>query len=84
MAGHRAPSLFMGAMLGAAYGSVVHRLLPGLAAASGAYGLVGMGAVFAAAARAPITAVIIVFELTGDYIIILPPNSPASDRTRCR
>jgi chloride channel protein, CIC family len=67
-----APSLFMGAMLGAAYGSVVHRLLPGLAAASGAYGLVGMGAVFAAAARAPITAVIIVFELTGDYNIILP------------
>jgi CIC family chloride channel protein len=67
-----APSLFMGAMLGAAYGTVVHRLLPHLAAASGAYGLVGMGAVFAAAARAPITAVIIVFELTGDYNIILP------------
>jgi chloride channel protein, CIC family len=67
-----APSLFMGAMLGAAYGTVVHHLLPHLAAASGAYGLVGMGAVFAAAARAPITAVIIVFELTGDYNIILP------------
>jgi chloride channel protein, CIC family len=67
-----APSLFMGAMLGSAYGAVVHRLLPGLAAAAGAYGLVGMGAVFAAAARAPITAVIIIFELTGDYRIILP------------
>jgi CIC family chloride channel protein len=67
-----APSLFMGAMLGSAYGTVAHRLLPHLAAASGAYGLVGMGAVFAAAARAPITAVIIVFELTGDYNIILP------------
>jgi CIC family chloride channel protein len=67
-----APSLFMGAMLGAAYGTVVHHLLPHLAAASGAYGLVGMGAVFAAAARAPITAVIVVFELTGDYNIILP------------
>lgn len=67
-----APSLFMGAMLGAAYGTVVHQLLPHLAAASGAYGLIGMGAVFAAAARAPITAVIIVFELTGDYNIILP------------
>ena len=43
-----------------------------LAAAAGAYGLVGMGAVFAAAARAPITAVLIIFELTGDYRIILP------------
>ncbi len=67
-----APSLFMGAMLGSAYGAVAHRLLPHLAAASGAYGLVGMGAVFAASARAPITAVIIVFELTGDYNVILP------------
>jgi CIC family chloride channel protein len=67
-----APSLFMGAMLGSAYGAVVHRLLPHLAAASGAYGLVGMAAVFASAARAPITAVIIVFELTGDYNVILP------------
>ncbi len=67
-----APSLFMGAMLGSAYGAVAHHLMPGLAAAPGAYGLVGMGAVFAAAARAPITAVIIIFELTGDYRIILP------------
>ena len=46
--------------------------MPGLAAAAGAYGLVGMGAVFAATARAPITALIIIFELTGDYRIILP------------
>ena len=67
-----APSLFMGAMLGGAYGTVFHHLLPGLAANPGAYALVGMGAVFAACARAPITAVIIVFELTGDYNIILP------------
>jgi CIC family chloride channel protein len=67
-----APSLFMGAMLGSAYGAGVHHLLPGSTAAAGAYGLVGMGAVFAAAARAPITAVIIVFELTGEYRIILP------------
>ena len=67
-----APSLFMGAMLGSAYGYGVHHLLPGSTAAAGAYGLVGMGAVFAAAARAPITAVIIVFELTGEYRIILP------------
>ena len=67
-----APSLFMGAMLGSAYGAVAHDLLPGLAASAGAYGLVGMGAVFAATARAPITALIIIFELTGDYRIILP------------
>ncbi len=67
-----APSLFMGAMLGTAYGAVAHHLLPGLAAAAGAYGLVGMGAVFAATARAPITGLIIIFELTGNYRIILP------------
>jgi chloride channel protein, CIC family len=67
-----APSLFMGAMLGSAYGAGVHHLVPGLTGPAGAYGLVGMGAVFAGAARAPITAVIIIFELTGDYRIILP------------
>jgi CIC family chloride channel protein len=43
-----------------------------VAAAAGAYGLVGMGAVFAATARAPITGLIIIFELTGNYRIILP------------
>ncbi len=67
-----APSLFIGATLGSAYGAVAHSLLPGLAVAAGAYGLVGMGAVFAAAARAPITAVLVIFELTGDYTVILP------------
>jgi chloride channel protein, CIC family len=67
-----APSLFQGAMLGTAYGVGVGWLLPGLTAPPGAYGLVGMGAVFAAAARAPITAVLIIFELTGEYRIILP------------
>lgn len=67
-----APTLFQGAMLGTAYGVGVGRLLPGLTAPPGAYGLVGMGAVFAAAARAPITAVLMIFELTGEYRIILP------------
>ena len=67
-----APSLFMGAMLGSAYGAIAHQLLPHLASAAGAYGLVGMGAVFAACSRAPITAVLIIFELTGDYRIVLP------------
>jgi chloride channel protein, CIC family len=67
-----APSLFIGAMLGAAYGQVVQTIDPGLAGPPGAYALIGMGAVFAGAARAPITAVIIMFELTGEYTIILP------------
>ena len=67
-----APSLFMGAMLGSAYGAVAHQMFPQLAISAGAYGLVGMGAVFAATSRAPITAVLIIFELTGDYRIILP------------
>ena len=67
-----APSLFMGAMLGSAYGIAVNHLAPSLSGPVGAYGIVGMGAVFAAAARAPITAVIIIFELTGNYRIILP------------
>ena len=66
-----APSLFMGAMLGSAYGDLVNRL-PGLHGPAGAYGLVGMSAVFAGAARAPLTAIIIIFELTGDYQIMLP------------
>lgn len=67
-----APSLFMGAMLGSAFGIVVNALFPGMTAPPGAYGLVGMGAVFSAVAHAPITAVLIMFELTNDYRIILP------------
>ncbi|MCX4806948.1 MULTISPECIES: chloride channel protein [Streptomyces] len=53
---------------GAAYGEGQH-LLPGTAGNAGAYALVGMGAVFAGASRAPITAVVILFELTGEYSI---------------
>ena len=67
-----APSLFMGAMLGTAFGDVLRDIAPHLVGPVGAYGLVGMGAVFAGSARAPITAVLIIFELTGDYTIILP------------
>jgi CIC family chloride channel protein len=67
-----APSLFIGAMLGSAFGAVAHAAFPSVAGPVGAYGLVGMGAVFAGAARAPITAVIMLFELTGEYSIILP------------
>jgi CIC family chloride channel protein len=59
-------------MLGAAFGLAVNGLFPGVPAPPGAYALVGMAAVFAAGAHAPITAVLILFELTGDYRIILP------------
>jgi CIC family chloride channel protein len=67
-----APALFMGAMLGTATGRVLGLLFPGITAPPGAYALVGMGAVFAGSAHAPITAVVMLFELTGDYRIILP------------
>ena len=67
-----APSLFIGAMTGGAVGTLVHRLFPSITATSGAYALVGMGAVVAATTHAPITAIIIVFEMTGSYTIILP------------
>jgi CIC family chloride channel protein len=67
-----APSLFVGAMLGSAFGAVARDVVPSVAGPVGAYALIGMGAVFAGAARAPITAVVILFELTGQYSIILP------------
>ncbi|NIM23602.1 MAG: CBS domain-containing protein [Armatimonadetes bacterium] len=67
-----APSLFIGAMLGGTFGQIAHHFWPDVTAASGAYALVGMGAVFAGAARAPITSILILFEMTGDYRIILP------------
>jgi len=67
-----APSLFLGAMFGGAFGETAHRIFPTITAPSGAYAVVGMAAVFAGAARAPITAIIILFEMTRDYNIILP------------
>jgi chloride channel protein, CIC family len=67
-----APSLFIGAMMGGAFGQIANVLLPGITAAPGAYALVGMAAVFAGAARAPITSILILFEMTDDYRIILP------------
>ncbi len=67
-----APSLFMGAMLGAFFGYFVHLLFPDISAGPGAYALVAMGGLVAGTTRAPVTAIIIVFELTNDYHIILP------------
>jgi len=67
-----APSLFIGAMTGGAFGYLAHTLFPGATATSGAYSLVGMGAVLAAATHGPINGILILFEMTGSYKIILP------------
>lgn len=67
-----APSLFIGAMLGCSFGSFIHQHFPDISATPGAYALVAMGGLVAGTTRAPITAIIIVFELTNDYNIILP------------
>ncbi|MCL5946619.1 MAG: chloride channel protein [Chloroflexi bacterium] len=66
------PSLFLGAMLGGAFGTLVHGAFPTWSAHPGAYAMVGMGAVFAGAAQAPITSVLIIFEMTDNYTVILP------------
>jgi CIC family chloride channel protein len=67
-----APSLFVGAMLGGAVGQLMEVLWPGATGGAGAFALVGMGAVVAAGTHAPITAILIIFEMTSDYKIILP------------
>ncbi|MGD8984324.1 MAG: chloride channel protein [Desulfobacteraceae bacterium] len=67
-----APSLFMGAMAGGFFGSAVHYLLPELTASPGAYSIVGMGAVVSGTTHGPLSAILILFEMTGDYKIILP------------
>ncbi|MBO8158170.1 chloride channel protein [Thermosyntropha sp.] len=67
-----APGLFMGAMLGGSFGYIVHGLFPAHTAPAGAYALVGMGGVFAGMSQAPITGIIMLFEMTGDYMVVLP------------
>jgi CIC family chloride channel protein len=67
-----APSLFIGAMLGASFELGLKSIFPNIIAPEGAYALLGMAAVFSASAHAPITSVLILFELTGDYRLILP------------
>ena len=66
------PSLFLGAMVGGTVGSVAHQLLPAYTGTPGAYALVGMGTAFAGIVRAPMTSVIMIFEVTHDYAIIVP------------
>ncbi len=67
-----APTMKMGAMLGGMFGKLVHQYFPTITAASGAYALVGMGAVTAGIMRAPLTVILILFEVTGQYEIVLP------------
>ena len=66
------PSLFIGAMLGGAVGGVAHVLMPDYTGSVGAYALVGMGTAFAGIVRVPLTSVIMIFEITRDYSIIVP------------
>ncbi len=66
------PSLFIGAMVGAGVGGLAHLAFPASTAGPGAYALVGMGAAFAGVVRAPLTSVIMIFEVTRDYTIIVP------------
>ncbi len=72
MGGVFAPALFLGAVLGAAYGTIAGNLIPGLALSTAAFAMVGMAAVLAGAVHAPLTAIILLFEMTNDYRIILP------------
>ena len=67
-----APTLFIGAMLGGAVGTVEHIFFPALTGSVGTYALVGMGVLFAGFLRAPITSVFMALEVSGDYSIILP------------
>ena len=67
-----APTLFIGAMLGAAVGGVEHIFLPHLSGSPGTYALVGMGVLFAGFLRAPMTSVFMVLEVSGNYSIIVP------------
>ncbi|MFZ0478168.1 MAG: chloride channel protein [Terriglobales bacterium] len=66
------PALFIGAMLGGSVGTVAHHFFPAYTATPGAYALVGMGAAFAGIVRAPMTSVLMIFEMTQDYAVIVP------------
>src|SRR3954468_3395198 len=66
------PSLFIGSMVGASVGGVAHMIFPASTAGPGAYALVGMGTAFAGIVRTPLTSVIMIFEVTRDYTIIVP------------
>lgn len=66
------PSLMVGGLLGGAYGLGLHHLFPETTAGSGAYALVGMGAIVAGTTQAPLTAIMMIYEQTNSYMIVLP------------
>ncbi len=66
------PMTVMGALLGGAFGEVLHAMMPRITAPSGAYAMVGMGGAVAALTRGPLTGLMMVYELSGNYAIILP------------
>jgi chloride channel protein, CIC family len=66
------PTLFIGCALGALFGGVVHDALPAHTSQPAAYALIGMGGFLAATTHAPLTSILMLFELTGDYEIVLP------------
>jgi len=67
-----APALFVGAMLGAAYGSGVNLLLPSMLIDPSSFAMLGMAALLAGAIHAPLTAILLIFELTNDYTVMPP------------
>ncbi|MCI5221640.1 MAG: chloride channel protein [Candidatus Electrothrix sp. AR4] len=67
-----APALFIGAVIGGAFGGVVHSLMPNYTATPGAYATIGIGAFLAASTHAPMTAIFLLFEMTGNYMIMVP------------
>jgi CIC family chloride channel protein len=67
-----APALFIGAVIGGAFGGIVHSFLPNLTATPGAYATIGIGAFLAASTHAPMTAIFLLVEMTGNYMIIVP------------
>ena len=67
-----APALFIGAMIGGAFGNLANMISPTMTADPGAYATVGIGAFLAASTHAPMTATFLLFEMTGNYMIIVP------------
>jgi len=67
-----APALFIGSMIGGTFGAIVNHLIPNMTSDSGAYASVGIGAFLAASTHAPMTAIFLLFEMTGNYLIIVP------------
>jgi CIC family chloride channel protein len=66
------PTLFIGCAIGALYGGVLHHALPSFTSVPAAYALIGMGGFLAATTHAPLTSIIMLFEMTADYQIVLP------------